>query len=110
MKLFCSIFLAAFLALPVFAKQSDLVATWRSKDGKETMEFTADGHVRSLAGAVGVSGKYECKEDIILLKFEGDGAPPVIERKYKVIGDVLKIEDMATHQVTEFRRDDKKKG
>jgi len=98
------------LASCAFAAQSELVGEWKTKDGKEMIEFTPDGHVRSLAQGIGVEGKYECKADIVILKFNGDGAPPKVERKYAVLGEDLKLEEVDNHHVTEFRRVDKKKG
>ena len=87
-----------------WASDAKLEGKWQNKDTKEVMVFTTDGHVTSTAGGVAVKGTYECHGDVLTLKFEGDGAPPNIERKYRIERDTLKLEDPTDHQVTEMHR------
>ena len=103
-------FIALMLCLAplAWAAQTDLVGHWKSKDGKETQIFTGDGRFTSIASEVGVRGRYECDGDTLVLRLEGEGAPPKIVRKFKVAGDTLSLEDPATHEVQELKRVDEK--
>ena len=49
------------LTTAVFAGPQELIGKWQSKDKKEITEFLPDGRFVSMAGLVGVTGRYECQ-------------------------------------------------
>jgi hypothetical protein len=92
------------LIVSASAAPTELVGKWTSKKRREVTEFTADGKLKSGSGEGAVAGSYHCEGDRVFLKFEGAGAPPVIERKYTVAEGRLTLENPDTHEKTELER------
>jgi hypothetical protein len=109
MKPLKSIALMLSLIASAFAGQESLVGRWESKDGKERLEFTQNGRVTSIASGIGISGRYECPaENIVRLKFEGDGAPPPINFTYTADEKLLSLKSTEDKILKEFIRWKKK--
>ena len=98
------IILALALVTSVFAGPEQLIGKWQSKDKKEITEFLPDGSFVSMAGLIGVKGRYECYgENQLRLSFESKDALPAMEFKYAVTDDSLRLEN-AQKKVVEFTK------